>query len=106
MKIGVLGCTGRMGRLIAQQVLKNPGFELIGGSVGPGSPYEGKSLNCICPINTENHIVLTSNLNEIAQLADVLIDFTHPDSLSKQIGRTHVETPITTAHLVCRILLE
>src|SRR3546814_8079343 len=42
----------------------------------------------------------------IAAIFDLLGD-TRLDSLApEQIGRAHVRTPVTTAHLVCRLLLE
>jgi 4-hydroxy-tetrahydrodipicolinate reductase len=86
LKIGILGCAGRMGRIIAQQALKNPGFELIGGTVRPGSSFEGVDLAHLCHINTPtSSLPLTSNVIKIAQLADVLIDFTHPGSLANHL---------------------
>jgi len=95
IKVGILGCTGRMGKIIAQQASITSEFELIGGTVRPGSPHEGAALNRICQINAEKDLFITSNVAEIAGLADVLIDFTHPELLAKHLEiAVKIKTPM------------
>ncbi len=59
MKIGILGCAGRMGKMIAQQTATTSGFELIGGTVRPGSLHEGAALNSVCEIKNDKNLILT-----------------------------------------------
>src|SRR3546814_6890571 len=40
-----------------------------------------------------------------ARNLDILVE-RHPVAQRREIGRAHVCTPVTTAHLVCRLLLE
>src|SRR3546814_5761533 len=56
------------------------------------------------------HLVLAQHRLGAAQVDDdvaelVALDQT-VDDLADQIGRAHVWTPVTNAHLVCRLLLE
>ncbi|MDX1541716.1 MAG: 4-hydroxy-tetrahydrodipicolinate reductase [Geminicoccaceae bacterium] len=44
MRIGVLGCGGRMGRAVIETVLEEPGLELAGGIEAAGSPVLGQDL--------------------------------------------------------------
>jgi len=39
MKIGIVGCAGRMGRMLSAVALETEGAELIGGTEAPGSPH-------------------------------------------------------------------
>lgn len=95
MKIGIFGCAGRMGVMTAQHVFKTSGFELIGGTVRPGSPHEGADLNDVCCINSPSALTLTSDIAKIAQDADVLIDFTRPEALEKHLQiAAETKTPI------------
>ncbi|MBL0941349.1 MAG: 4-hydroxy-tetrahydrodipicolinate reductase [Alphaproteobacteria bacterium] len=95
MKIGILGCAGRMGKMIAQQAAITSGFELIGGTVRPGSLHEGMNLNSVCEIKNDKNLILTSDITKISRLADVLIDFTHPQSLSNHLQiAAGTQTPI------------
>ena len=46
MKIGIVGCAGRMGRALIQQVLDTPGCTLAGGTEQPG-PAVGQDLGAL-----------------------------------------------------------
>ena len=71
MRVGVAGMTGRMGRLVAQAV-KLAGAELAGGLAGRAG-----SASALPDARTE---MFVSALG-LAQVSDVLIDFTHPDTV-------------------------
>src|SRR3546814_3968548 len=63
-------------------------------------------------LDAEGRIVATSDVRPtLADVEAVLPRFTGPieqmpPAFSAQIGRAHVCTPVTNAHLVCRLLLE
>jgi 4-hydroxy-tetrahydrodipicolinate reductase len=44
VKIGVVGCAGRMGRMLLRCVQETPGAELAGGTEAPGADALGRDL--------------------------------------------------------------
>jgi len=67
LRIGIAGITGRMGRLLAEEV-KSAGATLAGGLRRPGAADGGG--------NPEG-VPLASDIAGLAALSDVVIDFTH-----------------------------
>ncbi len=67
MKIGVVGCLGRVGSLLVEEILSGnwDGAELAGGTVLPGEEQE-------------TGYFITSDAAELFARADVVIDFTCP----------------------------
>lgn len=74
MKIGIIGCAGRMGRALIQQVLDTPGCSLAGGTEQPGA-FIGQDLGTLigaAPLN----IKVTEDPGALFAVSDVVIDFT------------------------------
>lgn len=72
-KIGVLGCTGRVGALIIKELQARhfgAGVSLAGGTVRPGLPHDGDFF-------------ITEKADELFEMADALIDFTVPGATAK-----------------------
>ena len=44
MKIGILGCAGRMGQTLVREVVKTKGCELSGGTEEPNNPALGEDV--------------------------------------------------------------
>jgi 4-hydroxy-tetrahydrodipicolinate reductase len=44
MKIGIVGCAGRMGRILVQEVAKTKGCQLAGGTEGPNNVALGEDV--------------------------------------------------------------
>ncbi|HRQ83162.1 MAG TPA: 4-hydroxy-tetrahydrodipicolinate reductase, partial [Azospirillaceae bacterium] len=42
MRIGVVGCAGRMGQMLVREIIANPGAVLAGGSERPGGVHVGR----------------------------------------------------------------
>lgn len=77
MKIGIVGCAGRMGRMLVQAVLNTDGAELAGGSELENSPFIGHDLGVVAgeePCGT----TIISDPNKLFEICDVVIDFTIP----------------------------
>lgn len=75
VKIGVLGCTGRVGKLIVQELQARhfgPGVSLAGGTVRPGLPKDADFPVMDAP-------------DDLFEMADVLIDFTRPEATAKHV---------------------
>lgn len=71
MKILITGILGKMGQLVAKQVMANPQWTLLGG-------IDTKGRTC------ESYPVFSSLID--APLADVIIDFSYPDQLDSLLS--------------------
>ncbi len=77
LRVGVAGIGGRMGVMIALDVLNRPETSLSAGSARPGSANEGKDLSAFVggdPLN----VTATSDPAKLLADSDVVIDFTLP----------------------------
>lgn len=79
MKIGILGCAGRMGRQLIQEVSTTKGAVLTAGLERKGSVFIGQDMGLAAALDTIG-IKITDDLEKCVHDADVVIDFTTPDS--------------------------
>ena len=80
MKIGIVGCAGRMGRMLISEVLATDGCEIGGGIDQPGSPDLGRDLGSLVgrdPIG----VAVSESLENLFAVSDVVTDFTIPESV-------------------------
>ena len=78
MKIGIVGCAGRMGRMLIQEVLRTPGAALAGGTEPAGAAV-GQDLGILVGA-TAAGVVVTSDTKALFAASDAVIDFTVPDA--------------------------
>ncbi|PCI63887.1 MAG: 4-hydroxy-tetrahydrodipicolinate reductase [Kordiimonadales bacterium] len=71
VKIGIVGCLGRMGQAITATIMAAEGAILCAGSEVAGHPLIGSTLDGL-------DITVTDNAKEVFDEADVVIDFTPP----------------------------
>jgi 4-hydroxy-tetrahydrodipicolinate reductase len=74
--IGIVGCAGRMGRRVIQEVLATDGCRLAGGTEAPGGPI-GKDLGAVIggdPVG----VAVSEDPAVLFEAADAVIDFTVP----------------------------
>src|SRR5262245_21998361 len=76
MKIGIVGCAGRMGRMLIQEVLRTPGAELAGG-VEPSSPAVGQDLGALVGAKPVR-VAVGTDTKALFAASDAVIDFTVP----------------------------
>jgi len=76
-KIGVVGCSGRMGRMILRVLAATPGCAIAGGSEAPGSAALGEDLGTLAGLGLLGLKVGDDVAALIAQ-SDAIIDFTTP----------------------------
>ncbi|CAK0755965.1 4-hydroxy-tetrahydrodipicolinate reductase [uncultured Gammaproteobacteria bacterium] len=79
VKIGVVGCAGRMGQMIVRECLASAGCTLAGGSERAGSAAVGKDLGILVggePLD----LIVTDNAAALFAVAQVVIDFTTPEA--------------------------
>ncbi|MBI3419903.1 MAG: 4-hydroxy-tetrahydrodipicolinate reductase [Proteobacteria bacterium] len=83
VSIGVLGASGRMGRMLVREVLDDPQCTLAGGTVREGSSYMDKNLVDIAglPSNTvlPAGAITTVSSEKLFSSCDVAVDFTRPE---------------------------
>ena len=77
LRVGVAGVGGRMGVMIAVDVLNRPETSLSAGSARPGSANEGKDIGAIAGSEPLG-VAATSDPAELLGSSDVVIDFTLP----------------------------
>ena len=78
IKIAVAGCLGRMGQEISKKILQNKNLEFVGGFEHKKHKYINKPLNKVSGIQSSK--LVTANSSQLIKEANVLIDFTTPDS--------------------------
>lgn len=78
-RIGVLGCAGRMGRMIVKQIHESEGCVLAGGSELPGSEAIGQDLGELAGIGPVGQSVGDDPLALFAR-CEAAVDFTAPAS--------------------------
>ena len=78
IKVGIAGCLGRMGQELIKQILYDKNFLFIGGFEHKSNPKLGCKIRDVTDSNS--NLIVTNNANSIFKLADVVIDFTTPQS--------------------------
>jgi 4-hydroxy-tetrahydrodipicolinate reductase len=79
MRIGVIGCAGRMGRANLREILGTAGLTLTGGVERPGHPDVGKDLGPLIdqdPIG----ILVGDDVAELVGRSEVVIEFSSPEA--------------------------
>ena len=74
--IGIVGCAGRMGRTVVQEVLAKDGCRLAGGTELSGGPI-GTDLGALVGAEPAG-VSITNNTEALFEASDVVIDFTIP----------------------------
>lgn len=77
IRVGIMGCAGRMGRMLVAEVHATPGCRLAGGCEAPTNPVLGQDIGELAGIGTTG-LKLSADRGEVFGAADVVIDFTSP----------------------------
>ncbi|MDK9720990.1 MAG: 4-hydroxy-tetrahydrodipicolinate reductase [Rhodospirillales bacterium] len=77
MKIGIVGCAGRMGQMLAREVLQTSGAQLAGGTERPGTDAIGRDIGEIVGFGKLG-IPVSASAAEMFHHVDAVIDFTVP----------------------------
>ena len=79
--LGILGCGGRMGRMLLKETLSHPDATLAGGSARTGSDVVGQDLGPLAGLKPAG-ITATDDANALFAASDAVIDFTRPELLA------------------------
>jgi 4-hydroxy-tetrahydrodipicolinate reductase len=91
-RIGVIGCGGRMGRMLIADIVASEGCTLSGGLARPGSACLGRDLGELAGIGRIG-LAATEDARQLLGDSDVAIDFTTPEAtathaaLAAELGR-------------------
>jgi 4-hydroxy-tetrahydrodipicolinate reductase len=94
-RIGVVGCGGRMGRMLIAEIAAAAGCAVAGGAEAPGSAAIGHDIGELAGIGTLG-LTVGSDRAALFAAADVVIDFTVPGAsvahaaLAASLGRALV----------------
>ncbi|MBT5185947.1 MAG: 4-hydroxy-tetrahydrodipicolinate reductase [Kordiimonadaceae bacterium] len=77
MKIGIIGCLGRMGQALTAAVIDHENAALIGGSEMSNNDQIGQLMKHP-GTGVETNIKITHDAEELIKTADVVLDFTCP----------------------------
>ncbi|MDP4795963.1 MAG: 4-hydroxy-tetrahydrodipicolinate reductase [Rhodospirillales bacterium] len=77
MKIGIVGCGGRMGRMLVQAVHQTPGAELAGGSESKQSEFLGQDPALLAGLKASG-LKITDDSRALFEASDCVVDFTVP----------------------------
>ena len=76
MKIGIVGCAGRMGRMLIAEVLRTGGASLGGGTEAPGA-HIGADLGSLVGAKSVG-VTVSADAKALFAACDAVIDFTAP----------------------------
>jgi 4-hydroxy-tetrahydrodipicolinate reductase len=79
MRIGVIGCGGRMGRANLRAILSTEGAELAGGVEAVGHPALGQDLGRLAGLEPVG-MNATADLDALLARAHVVVEFTTPEA--------------------------
>jgi 4-hydroxy-tetrahydrodipicolinate reductase len=91
-RIGVIGCGGRMGRMLIADIVASEGCTLSGGVARPGSACLGQDLGELAGTGRIG-LAATEDARQLLRDSDVAIDFTTPAAtamhaaLAAELGR-------------------
>ena len=85
MKIGIVGCAGRMGRMLVKTVVEAEGAQFSGGTEHDASPFLGQDPMVLAGFEPSD-LTIGSDAKALFAASDVVIDFTLP-----QATITHAE---------------
>lgn len=95
MKIGILGCAGRMGRALLAEVLETEGCTLAGGTEMAGHPSLGQDLGVLAGADAIG-LLASDDATALIANSDVVIEFSTIDAtirhatISAERGTAHV----------------
>ncbi len=79
IKLGIVGCMGRMGSMNILEASKDASFEVSSALEREGHENVGKDISSLLNISTKN-VLITDDIKTFLENCDTIIDFTIPPS--------------------------
>jgi 4-hydroxy-tetrahydrodipicolinate reductase len=84
-KMGVVGCGGRMGRMLVAEIAATEGCSIAGGSAARGSGYVNQDIGELAGIGRIG-IPIGDTVEKLMRDSDVVLEFTSPDATVEHAG--------------------
>lgn len=81
-KIGVVGCGGRMGRMLVAEIAATEGCTVAGGSEAPGSGYVNQDIGELAGLGRIG-IPISEMVDKLMRDSDVVLEFTSPQATAE-----------------------
>src|SRR6516162_4906055 len=81
-KMGVVGCGGRMGRMLVAEIAATEGCSVAGGSEAPGSGYVNQDIGELAGIGRIG-IPIGEAVEKLMRSSDVVLEFTSPGATAE-----------------------
>jgi 4-hydroxy-tetrahydrodipicolinate reductase len=81
-KMGVVGCAGRMGRMLVAEIAATEGCSVAGGSEAPGSGYVNQDIGELAGIGRIG-IPVGEAVDKLIRNSDVVLEFTSPEATAE-----------------------
>src|SRR5438874_6880530 len=81
-KMGVVGCGGRMGRMLVAEIAATEGCSVAGGSEAPGSGYVNQDIGELAGIGRIG-IPIGETVEKLIRDSDVVLEFTSPQATAE-----------------------
>lgn len=78
MKVGIVGCSGRMGRAIAKEIIQLSKCDIVGGVLKSSDPDVGKDIGVMAGEKAVG-VVAGGTVEELCKRSNIIIDFSSPD---------------------------
>ena len=85
IKIGIVGCAGRMGQTLARLVHESEGFALAGGTEADGHPARGRDLGEVAGLGPVG-LIVGDDPAALFAAAQTVLDFTAPAATVAHAG--------------------
>ena len=82
IKMGVVGCGGRMGRMLVAEIAATEGCSVAGGSEAPGSGYVNQDIGELAGIGRIG-IPIGEAVEKLMRSSDVVLEFTSPGATAE-----------------------
>ncbi len=79
MKVGVIGCCGRMGRAVIREIIQSSDLTLAGGIDRPDHPELGRDLGELAGVATLG-LTASADFDALLERAETLIEFSTPEA--------------------------
>jgi 4-hydroxy-tetrahydrodipicolinate reductase len=96
MKIGIVGCAGRMGRMLLGAVQATEGCEIAGGTEAPGAEAVGRDVGELIGLAPLG-LAVGADPVELFAKADAVIDFTAP---AATVAHAELAAQAKVAHVI------
>lgn len=87
LRVGLLGCTGRMGQMLLQLIHASDHFVLKGAITSSQNRFLGQDVGRLLPAIASLNVSITDGIDQFANGTDVLIDFSSPQALETHLNK-------------------